>query len=321
MGRAAPLRTVADYVRWTQRRLVLARLHFGHGVDNARDEAAWLVGGALKLAPSDLEAQWQRTLSVAERRAVRDLIAARIRTRKPTAYLLRHTWFAGHSFYVDERALIPRSLLAEFVRERFQPWITPARVRHVLDLCTGSGCIAIAVAHAFPKARVDAADISEDALGVARINVAQHGLGGRVRLIRSDLFTALRGRRYDVIVTNPPYVDRATMRQLPPEYRHEPAIGLLAGESGLEVIARILADAHAHLTPGGILIAETGNSSTALQARFPRVPFVWLNTERGDESVFLLTAEQLAEHCRTFDQALRGKPRDQIISARHKSSR
>ncbi|HSW52722.1 MAG TPA: 50S ribosomal protein L3 N(5)-glutamine methyltransferase, partial [Sulfuricaulis sp.] len=228
------------------------------------------------------------------------LATARIHTRRPLAYLLKEAWFAGRKFYVDERVIVPRSLTGEFIAEQFQPWIDPGRVRRILDLCTGSGCMAVACARAFPRARVDAADLSGEALAVARINVKRHRLGRRVQLLRSDLFNSLQGRNYDVIVTNPPYVARAEMKTLPREYRHEPELALVSGRDGLDAIARILADAPRHLNPGGILVGEVGNSAPTLQKKFPSVPFVWLTTSTGDESVFLLTAEELEKHKKEF---------------------
>ena len=199
-------RTVADFIGWTERRFAAAGLYFGHGTDNPLDEAAWLVGSALKLTPHELEEHLEDEPTPPQLDTIRALVDSRIRTRQPLAYLLKEAWFAGLKFYVDERVIVPRSLTAEFIAEQFQPWIDPARVRRVLDLCTGSGCMAIACAYAFPEASVDAADISEAALAVARINVENHGLDERVRLLGSDLFSALKDERYDLIVTNPPYV-------------------------------------------------------------------------------------------------------------------
>lgn len=299
----APPRTVADFIGWTERRFAGAGLYFGHGTDNPLDEAAWLVSSALKLSPHELEEHLEDEPTPPQQDAIRALVDSRIRTRQPLAYLLKEAWFAGLKFYVDERVIVPRSLTAEFIAERFQPWIDPARVRRALDLCTGSGCMAIACAYAFPEATVDAADISEAALAVARINVEHHGLSDRVRLVRSDLFSALKAERYDLIVTNPPYVAQVEMAALPPEYRHEPALALASGAQGLDAITRILAEAPAHLNPGGILVAEVGNSAERLQEKFPAVPFTWLTTSAGDESVFLLTAELLLQHHATFTSA------------------
>ena len=300
----APPRTVADFIGWTERRFAGAGLYFGHGTDNPLDEAAWLVGSALKLTPHELEAHLEDEPTPPQQDTIRALVDSRIRTRQPLAYLLKEAWFAGLKFYVDERVIVPRSLTAEFIAERFQPWIDPARVRRILDLCTGSGCMAIACAYAFPEATVDAADISEAALAVARINVEHHGLSERVRLVRSDLFSALKAERYDLIVTNPPYVAQVEMAALPPEYRHEPALALASGAQGLDTVTRILADAPAQLNPGGILVAEVGNSAERLQEKFPAVPFTWLTTSAGDESVFLLTAELLQRYHATFTSAL-----------------
>ena len=293
-------RTVAQVLRAVERRFRRAKLHYGHGTTSARDEAAWLVGHALRTTPSKLESRLDRPVSERDAKRIEPLATERIATRKPLAYLLHEAWFAGLKFHVDERAIVPRSLTGEFILERFQPWIDVKRVRRILDLCTGSGCMAIACARAFPEAHVDAADISEDALAVARINVKNHRLRKRVRLIRSDLFGTLARKRYDLIVTNPPYVGRVEMKTLPPEYRHEPKLALASGEDGLDAITRVLAQAPQHLAPGGILVAEVGNRAQTLQANFPSVPFVWLTTTSGDESVFLITAEELARHRRTF---------------------
>ena len=218
---------------------------------------------------------------------------------------MKEAWFGGLSFYVDERVIVPRSLTVEFIEERFQPWVAPARVRRVLDLCTGSGCMAILAAHAFPAAAVDAADISADALAVARINVERHALTTRVRLVQSDLYAGLGDVRYDVIVTNPPYVARRELARLPTEYGFEPVLALDAGAEGIDVILRILADASAHLEPHGILVAEVGNSRIALERKLSDVPFTWLTTSTGDDSVFLLTAQTLEQHARRLHAAAR----------------
>ena len=299
-----PPQTLLDWIRWAERHLKRAKLYYGHGTETALDEAAWLVGHVAGRAPDDLEAHLADVPTAAELEKIRALVEARITTRKPLAYLLNEAWFAGLKFYVDARALVPRSITGEYIRERFVPWIAPENVRRALDLCTGSGCIAVALAHAFPQARVDATDISDYALAVARINVEQHGLRERVKLIKSDLFERLADVRYDLIVTNPPYVSRKDMAALPEEYRHEPALALAAGKHGLDIIVKILACAADYLTPGGILVAEVGNSHAALAAAFPDVPFLWLTSATGDESVFLLTATQLAQHRAQFACAL-----------------
>ena len=270
-----------------------SELWFGHGTDNAFDEAAELVffGGGLR--HEDAADVYSRQLDAAERAAILALFERRIAERIPAAYLTHRMWFAGHEFYVDERVLVPRSPLAELIEAQFQPWISPEKVRRILDIGTGSGCIAIASALAVPAAHVDASDVSEDALAVTAINIAKHGVESRVRAIRSNVFDALAGERYDVIVSNPPYVGDAEMAGLPPEYRHEPATGLHSGVDGLDVVRRILSGAAAHLEPHGVLIVEVGNSETTLVEAFPDVPFTWLQFERGGGGVFLLSAEQL----------------------------
>lgn len=288
--------TLKDHILSIERRLKRAGLFFGHGTDNARDEAVWLVMSGLGLPLEEVDAQLERELSDDETRRIELLASERITTRKPLAYLLHEAWFAGLRFYVDERVIVPRSHLAEFIQEQFQPWIAAERVTDALDLCTGSGCIAIALAFAFPDARIDAVDISDDALAVAQRNLDDYQLRERVALKKSDLFAALAGKRYDLIVSNPPYVDQASMETLPAEYGFEPELALVSGESGLNAILRILADAPSRLKPGGILVAEVGNSAETLQAHLRSVPFTWLCTSYGDESVFLLTAEQLESH-------------------------
>lgn len=301
--RAAPT-VLADLIGWISERFGAADLYFGHGTDNALDEAAWLACHALDLTPDTLDDHLEDAVPPATRERMLALARQRMETRKPLAYVINEAWFAGRRYYVDERVIVPRSHLGEFVMDEFQPWIEPARVRRVLDVCTGSGCIAIAVAHAFPAARVDAADISADALAVAAINVTRHRLGSRVHLYPADCYDGLAAARYDVILSNPPYVHPDELAELPDEYRHEPALALVSGDDGLLLVRRLLAGAGRRLTPHGILLVETGNSAEHLQAAFPTVPFTWLTTSTGDESVFLLTAEQLAQHRALFDRAL-----------------
>ena len=274
-------------------RLRRARVFFGHGTDNARDEAAALVLHALRLRQAGGAALYRRRVGRAAQERAEALLDRRIRERIPAAYLTGVTWFAGARIEVDGRVLIPRSPLAELIERRFVPWIEAARVRRVLDVGTGSGCIAIACARALPRARIDAVDISAAALEVARHNVRRNRLTRRVRLIRSDHFSALGAATYDIIVANPPYVGARELTGLPPEYRHEPRVALAAGRSGLTAVRVILAQAARHLRPRGLLIVEVGNTEHAVRRTWPRLPFVWLEFERGGGGVFLLTREQL----------------------------
>ncbi|NNG11806.1 MAG: 50S ribosomal protein L3 N(5)-glutamine methyltransferase [Halobacteria archaeon] len=301
------LTTVRDFVRWGASRFNAAGLVFGHGTDNALDESAALVMHALHLDPELPEDYLDSVLTAAEREQVIKLIETRIETRKPAAYLTHEAWFAGLSFYVDERVLVPRSPIAELIADRFIPWIVPQQVGAVLDLCTGSGCIGIACAYAFPEARVDAVDISTDALAVAQRNVEHHGLEQRVRLRQSDLFEGLEGERYDIIVSNPPYVSDEEIQALPQEFRHEPALGLAAGADGMDVVARILRGAADHLSAFGILIVEVGYSQPALVARYPEAPFLWLEFEHGGEGVFLLERHQLVECRQAFESPVEAR--------------
>ena len=268
-------------------------MYFGHGTDNASDEAAALVFHALKL-PYDAPVRvLKRRVGDAARWRVEELLRRRIDERLPLAYLTHEAWFAGLRFYVDQRVLIPRSAIAELIERRFAPWIDPKSVRNVLDMGTGSGCIALACAKAFPRARVDAVDIDAGALEVAAINRRALRLTRRVRLIESDHFTALSGNSYDIIVSNPPYVGEREMRGLPREYGHEPRLALESGRDGLESVATILREARKHLQPLGLLVVEVGNTERVLARAYPKLPFTWLDFERGGGGVFLLTREQL----------------------------
>jgi ribosomal protein L3 glutamine methyltransferase len=287
--------TVDTVLERSSRRLARARLCYGHGTDSARDDAAALLWHVLQLPLPASAAHYRRRVSARAQAALEALLQRRIRQRTPVVYLTHRCWFAGLPMYVDARVLIPRSPIAELIERRFEPWIERARVRRILDLGTGSGCIAIACARAFPRSRVDAADISTDALAVAKINIRRHRLSARVRALRSDHFAGLGGASYDIIVSNPPYVARRQIRALPEEYQHEPRLALAAGTDGLDSARIILRDAAAHLNPGGILIVEVGNSEKSLRRAYPRLPFTWLAFERGGGGVFLLEREQLMQ--------------------------
>ncbi len=291
------LTTLRDLVRRGASMFNEAELFFGHGTDNALDEALQLVLHALHLDHTLPQDYLDAHLTADEKTRVLELFQRRIKERLPAAYLTGKAWFAGLEFDVSRDVLVPRSPIAELIGEQFSPWLETSGVNAILDLCTGSGCIAIACAYAFPQAQVDAVDISAAALHIAQSNVDKHHLHERVAVIASDLFDQLPPRQYDLIVSNPPYVSSEEYRGLPPEYQHEPEIGLEAGGDGMDVVARILQDAAPFLAPGGIIIVEVGASADLLMARFPDIPFLWLDFERGGDGVFLLTAEQLRD-CR-----------------------
>jgi ribosomal protein L3 glutamine methyltransferase len=290
---AKPVESVGAAILRCARALRAARVYFGHGTGNARDEAAELVFFIAGLAHDLGASAYPLELRPRQVSRIDQLLHRRIAERIPLPYLTHRAFFAGLELYVDERVLVPRSPIAELVINRFAPWIHARRVRRILDIGTGSGAIALACARAFPRARVDAADISAAALQVCRRNVRRLGLSRRVTAIRSDHFDGVAGRRYDIIVSNPPYVGRGEMRALPPEYRHEPRLGLASGADGLDSVRAIFAEARSHLEDDGILVVEVGNTETALLKRFPRLPFVWPRIAMGGGGVFLLNARDL----------------------------
>ncbi len=287
--------TVEALIRRYAEQFAAAELSYGHGTDNALDEAAWLVFAGLKLSHADAHAAYQQTVTQDAIAALDAIAARRISERLPLAYLLQQAWFAGLEFYVDERVLVPRSPIAELIAKRFEPWLSAQDVHAAVDLGTGSACIAIALAKAFPNATVDAVDISAAALQVAAINIARHNVVERVRAVESDFFAGLEGQSYDLIVSNPPYVDQADMNARSVEFQHEPELGLAAGGDGLDSVNVILHHASRFLNDGGILVCEVGNSSEALENRYPGVAFVWLEFEHGGSGVFLLTKEELKD--------------------------
>lgn len=287
------LKTIRDYIRYAISSFNQAGLFYGHGTDNSWDEAHALILHTLHL-PYDIHSSlFEANLIEQEKAKIIDLINRRIQNRIPLPYLINEIFFAGLPFYVDERVLIPRSPIAELIENYFSPWIEFNQVKNILDMCTGSGCIAVACAKAFPDAQVDASDISKDALVVANINILRHQVEHQVFLHQSDLFATLPQQQYDIIVTNPPYVSQQEIDELPAEYGHEPLLALQAGEKGLDCVIDILKTASIYLRPHGILVVEVGNSEQNLIELFPHVPFTWLEFERGGDGVFLLTADQL----------------------------
>src|ERR1700738_630498 len=293
---AVPAETVGAAIERCARALQRARVHFGHGTDNARDEAAEMVFFAARIEHAEGSHAYGRPLTARRRQRIDELLRRRVEERIPLAYLTRRAFFAGLTFYVDERVLVPRSPIAELIVNRFAPWAPKRRIRRILDIGTGSGAIALASAKAFPRARVDAVDISAAALGVGRRNVRRLGLSKRGSVLRSDHFAAVEGRRYDIIVSNPPYVGRAEMRRLPREYGHEPRLGLAAGADGLRSVRAIFSAARRHLEDDGILVMEVGNTEHTLMRALPRLPFIWPDIAIGGGGVFILRAADLAAH-------------------------
>lgn len=293
------LRTLRDHIRWAVSRFHEEELFFGHGTDNAWDEARLLVLGAVHLPWEIADSYLDCRLEDDEIAHLQSLIKRRIEERVPTAYLLGEAWFCGMSFIVDERVLIPRSPIGELIEKRFEPWL-PAEPARILDLCTGSGCIGIACADVFPNAEVVLADLSFEALEVANQNIERHGLEERVYGVQGDGFSGLPGQRFDLIVSNPPYVDAEDFADMPEEYHHEPELGLACGDDGLDLVRRMLAEAADHLNEKGLLIVEVGNSQVHVQELYPEVDFAWLEFARGGHGVFMLTAEQCRQHQRVF---------------------
>jgi ribosomal protein L3 glutamine methyltransferase len=286
--------TLRDWLRFAVSRFNESKLFFGHGSDNAFDEAAYLILHTLHLPLDRLDPFLDASLTHDEAEQVKTVIERRVRERLPAAYLTHEAWLAEHRFYVDERVIVPRSFIAELLPDQLAPWVeNPDDVTRALDLCTGSGCLAILAALVFPAATIDAVDLSRDALDVARRNVADYGLQDRVELIESDLFKALAGRTYDVILSNPPYVNAESVAELPAEYQAEPALALGSGVDGLDATRQILAKAKSHLNPGGLLVVEIGHNRDVLEAAYPTLPFTWLDTESGDQFVFMLRQEDL----------------------------
>lgn len=290
------LHTIRDVLRHAVSRFEAAGLVYGHGTDNAWDEAVWLVTDALHLPLDRLEVFLDARLSAEEKSRLAQLMAQRICERVPLPYLLGKAWLAGHSFRVDRRVIVPRSFLAELITEQFAPWLAdPQSPRRILDLCTGSGCLAILAALAFPRARVDGIDLSNDALAVATENIRDYGLQDQVHLFHSDLFDKVPDGRYDIILSNPPYVTESAMAELPPEFRHEPALALAAGDDGMDIVRRIIAEAPGRLTDDGLLLVEIGHNRDLTEAAFPDLPFTWLDTHGGNDHVFLLHAADLPQ--------------------------
>ena len=291
------LLTAQDWSRWIATQLNKYPVYFGHGTVSAWDEAGALVIQTLDLPHEYLEVIGDCRLTTAERELLAQRVEMRINERKPLPYITQKSYFCGLEFYVDERVLIPRSPIAELIQQRFQPWLGEQTISSILDLCCGSACIGIACAQMFPEAAIDDADISEDALAVARINIDNYQLADQVQAIQSDGLKMLVGKNYDLIVCNPPYVDSADMASLPLEYRHEPELALAAGADGLDFVRELLLVAHQHLTPKGLLICEVGNSIEHMFQQYAEVPFTWLSFEHSDDGVFLISREDLLQYC------------------------
>jgi ribosomal protein L3 glutamine methyltransferase len=285
--------TVRDFIRWGYSLFNEHDLCYGHGTDNSWDEIIHLVYATLHFSPDSDQDLLDAKLLASEKKLLAERIQLRIEKRIPVSYLTNEAWFCGLSFYVDERVIIPRSPMAELIEAEFSPWVDATKVTKILDLCTGSGCIAIACSANFPDAQIDAVDISEEALAVAKQNIGQYGLEAEVNLIQSDLFNNLPRKQYDIIISNPPYVPESVYDVLPDEYSHEPSLALIAGKDGLKAVDEILKKAGDYLSPNGILIVEVGELQPLVEQAYPAIPFTWLQFEHGEDGVFLLTAQEL----------------------------
>jgi ribosomal protein L3 glutamine methyltransferase len=285
--------TVEEALVWAEKEFNQVGLYFGHGTDNAWDDAVALVLYVLQLPIDTSENILTQVLTTSQKEQLQTLFTRRIEQRVPVPYLTNEAWFFGLPFYVDERVIVPRSPIAELIEEQFVPWLEPGNVNNILDLCCGSGCIGIACAYAFPAANVIVSDISNDAISIAEQNITKHSMTKNVQAIESNLFATIPATKFDLIVSNPPYVDAKDFLERPEEYKHEPDLALASGEDGLDLTRLILSQAAEHLSEQGILVLEVGNSGAALQKAYPEIPFVWLEFEKGGDGVFLLTAEQL----------------------------
>ncbi len=288
------LTTIRDWLRYAVSRFENSNIFYGHGTDNSYDEAVWLIMSALHLPMDTLDNFLDARITQAECAHLADLIDRRINNHTPTAYLVKEAYLQGLKFYVDERVIVPRSFIAELLQDGLQPWIEYTElIQSAADICTGSGCLGVLLADAFPEAQIDVVDISPDAIAVANINIEKYGLQERVQAIQSDMFNALKGKTYDLIISNPPYVDAPSMATLPAEYRNEPQLALGSGEAGLDHTHTLLKEAPKYLNDGGLLVVEIGHNRDALHAAYPDLPFTWLDTSSGDQFVFLLTKEDL----------------------------
>ncbi|WP_136678453.1 50S ribosomal protein L3 N(5)-glutamine methyltransferase [Neptunomonas sp. XY-337] len=288
--------TIRDFIRWTCTQMNQHGVYFGHGHVNAWDEASQLVLAAVKLPWDSSETVLDARLLSSEKETVISYVEKRVLQRMPLPYITQEAWFLGLPFYVDERVLIPRSPIAQLLETECSPFLRPGPVERVLDLCTGSGCIGIGAAYIFEEATVDLVDISDDALAVARKNIRAHGMEERIEALQSDLFAGLQGRRYDLILSNPPYVDQADFASMPDEYQHEPELALTSGDDGLDITKRILREANEYLTEDGLLIVEVGNSEVHLMEQYPQVPLTWVELPQGGNGVFAITAQDLRQY-------------------------